>query len=638
MDELKQNVPEVDSKAKIREWNMALEKYRSAKSKTERRIIAAENWWKLRNDFEESKDTDGGDSDWGFRTKSAWLHNIITSKHADYLEAYPMPDILPREENDKEEAWALKKILPVILKQNNFEDVYDANGWRKMKFGTSVYKTIFDRRKLNGLGDISIVSSDLLNLFWEPGITDIQASKYVFETEWVDKDELRETYPQLEGKRLSSSLVPSKFYFDDNVDYTDKYVVVDVYYKKKGKLHYAKYVGNELLYWSEQDNEVYKTEQRQVGEQPIFDAIGTLIGTEPVYEEIPHTRAEDGFYAHGEYPYVFDVLYPIEGSIVGYGYIDYAANAQTRIDLIDQAILENSIVGATPRYFNRRDGGINLDEFMNIKKKIVSFNGTYQNDIMEIPTNSLSGNYIAALEHNIQELRETSGNTETANGISNGGVTAASAIAAMQEASGKTSRSSTITTYRAYAKIIYLVIELIREFYDAPRKFRITGDMGKEMFIPFDNSMLQPQWQGTLGGMDLGYSTPIFDIDVVPEKKSPYSKISQNELSTQLYGLGFFNPQMADQALLCLGMMDFDGKDEIMRKIQANGGMYQQLMQTQMMLQQLLAQRGITPQAPQESRAEPQQAPKDVDFEQGVKENKAVSNARARASAATQPE
>ena len=61
--------------------------------------------------------------------------------------------------------------------------------------------------------------------------------------------------------------------------------------------------------------------------------------------------------------------------------------------------------------------------------------------------------------------------------------------------------------------------------------------------------------------------------------------MAQNELALQFYGAGFFNPQMADQSLACLDMMDFDRKEFIIQKIQQNGGMFQQMM---MMQQQML--------------------------------------------------
>ena len=46
---------------------------------------------------------------------SGWLHNVIVSKHADAIEAYPEPNILPREESDRAEAKVLSAIIPCVL-------------------------------------------------------------------------------------------------------------------------------------------------------------------------------------------------------------------------------------------------------------------------------------------------------------------------------------------------------------------------------------------------------------------------------------------------------------------------------------------------------------------------------------------
>ena len=58
-----------------------------------------------------------------------------------------------------------------------------------------------------------------------------------------------------------------------------------------------------------------------------------------------------------------------------------------------------------------------------------------------------------------------------------------------------------------------------------------------------------------------------------------YTKVAQNELALQFFQLGFFNPQMVDQSLMCLEMMDFDDKDIIMQKIAQMGTMFQKLVQ-----------------------------------------------------------
>ena len=130
-----------------------------------------------------------------------------------------------------------------------------------------------------------------------------------------------------------------------------------------------------------------------------------------------------------------------------------------------------------------------------------------------------------------------------------------------------------------------MIIELIRQFYDLPRCFRIMGENGAARFVEYSNAGILPQMQGMEMGVDMGMRVPLFDIEITAQKQSPYSKMSQNELALQFYSAGFFNPQMADQALACLDMMDFDRKQFVMQKIAQNGGMYQQML---MMQQQML--------------------------------------------------
>lgn len=546
----------------LKKFTEVLKNYHSELTPTKRRIINSENWWKLRNTTEEQKETKVG-KDKGFVSVSGWLHNVITSKHADAMESYPEPNILPREKGDKEEAQTLTAIVPCILEQNHFEKTYSDAIWQKCKTGTGVYKIVWDSSKLHGLGDIAIERVNILNLHWEPGIEDIQKSRHFFHTEMIDKDVLVEQFPDLKDRLKSNTFIGSKFQYDDTVSTENKVTLIEVYYHKRvnGKrvLHYCKYVEDIVLFATENET------------QPDMDEMGNVVG-EPL--------ATRGLYDHGRYPYEFDPLFPIEGSPCGYGYVDICRNPQTEIDLMKTSFVKNIMVGATPRYFARQDGKVNEEEFLDLSKPIVHVGGSLdENALRQIAYNGLDGNYIEMLNQTIQELRETSGNTETSTGNTGSGVTAASAIAALQEASGKGSRDSTQTTYRVFSRIVELCIELIRQFYDLPRQFRITGQYGQEEFVSYDNAGIQPQHQGVDFGEDMGYRLPVFDIKVSAQRKNVYTKISQNELATQFFQMGFFNPQMVDQALMCLDMMDFDGKDQIMQKVSRNGTIFQKLMQ-----------------------------------------------------------
>ena len=533
----------------VKKFTDVLQKYKSGKVHTETRIINAESWWKLRNTQEEQKETNIG-KDGGFKSVSGWLHNVIVSKHADAMESFPEPNILPREGGDRGEARMLSSIIPCVLEHNHFEATYDDAMWQKLKTGTGAYKVIWDKSKLGGLGDIGIECVNLLNVFWEPGVTDIQKSRYFFHTELWDKDILEQRYPeQLKDKLKGQTFMSTRFLYDDHVDQENKVTVIEVYYHKyiegRETLQYCKYVNDIVLYATENEPEM----------------------------------AMRGLYDHGKYPYVFDPLFPIEGSPCGYGYVDLCRNPQTEIDLLKTSFVKNAMVGSMPRYFAQNDAKINEEEFLDLSQVIVHVPNVREDALRKIEHSSLDGIYVNVLDRSIQELRETSGNTETSTGNIQSGVTAASAIAALQEASGKGSRDSTQAAYRAFSDIVDMCIELIRQFYDMPRKFRILGQYGAEQFVTYTNTGIKPQHQGNDFGNDMGYRLPVFDIKVSAQKKNVYTKVTQNELALQFFKMGFFNPQMTDQALMCLDLMEFDGRDEVMQKVAQQGTMFEKLVQ-----------------------------------------------------------
>ena len=533
-------------RTQVQEAYQTLLKYKQGKANLEQKIIDNEQWYKIRH-WECMRDAKKD-----VQPASAWLFNCIANKHADAMDNFPSPNILPREEGDKAEAEMLSSIIPVVLDQNEFEQTYSDVWNYKLKAGTGVYGVFWDNTKLNGLGDIAIRKVDLINLFWESGITDIQKSRNVFHVELADNDLLANAYPQLAGKLGESTLDISKYVYDDSVDTSNKSAVIDWYYKKniggRTVLHYCKFVNDEVLFATENN--------------PQF--------------------AERGWYDDGEYPFVFDVLFPVEGSPAGFGYIDIGKDAQTYIDRGNQAIMMNMLANAKPRHFIRTDGSVNEEEYADMTKDFIHVDGNLgQDSILPVQGKPLNDIYVNVLINKIDELKETTGNRDISTGGTTSGVTAASAIAAMQEAGSKLSRDNSKSAYRAYRKIILMVIERIRQFYDMPRCFRIMGNNGAARFVEYSNANLQAQPLTNEFGVEMGGRKPLFDIEVTAQKQSPYSKMAQNELALQFYSTGFFNPQMSDQALACLDMMDFDRKQFIMQKIAQNGTLYQQLLMAQ---------------------------------------------------------
>lgn len=518
----------------VKKGNEILKEYKEGKKNFESRIVENNKWYEL-NHWEAIKEKTSHSDSNKPEPRSAWLFNSIANKHADAMDNYPVPAVLPRERGDVEEAKNLSSILPVILQQNNFEDTYSDEWWEKLKNGLGIYGVFWNSSLLNGLGDIDIKCIDGLNIFWQPGVTDIQKSRNVFTVDLVDNDILETVYPATKGLLGKSEIKLEEYVYEDKIDTSNKSLVIDWYYKKtneNGKqiVHYIKYVGETLLYASEND---------------------------PAY-------AQNGYYNHGMYPFVFDKLFPMVGSPAGYGYIDIMKDTQMQIDKLKQIISTNAHLVGTPRFFKAQGTSVNIKEFADYNKQFVNVNGSLDDTkLKQIQVAPLDGWIQSFYASQIEELKETSNNRDVSNGGATGGVTSGAGISALQEAGNKLSRDMLKSSYRAYEQVCNLVIELIRQFYDETREFRILGDDNQQEFIGYNNANIK-----VADAEDSRLA--VFDLKIKAQKSNPFSRMAQNELAQALFQMGAFNPEMADQSMIMFDMMDFEGKDQLLEKINTN--------------------------------------------------------------------
>lgn len=540
----------------------AYEQYTHEKGKLDDKIIENNKWFKqqqhnydMKTEQEQPEATSG------------YIFSAINVKHADAMDNYPEINILPREEADVQTAKTLTAVLPCVLELCEFKKVYADCWWQKLKAGTGVYGVFWNPELQNGLGDIEIRKVGLLNLAWEPNITNLQDSKYLFYTYYMDKDAFAKQYgkDKLDGSEDLTGVTMKSYEDLPQAQRQEKIRVVDCYYKEDKKVHLLKFSGNNILQDSKE-------------KQP------------------------EGIYEHGKYPFVFDVLYPNEDSPAGFGIVDIVKSPQAYIDKLDGIISENAVTTGKKRYFIRDNAGVNEDEFLDIDNTLVHVTGSLdERNVMEIQGNAMP-EYIAEHRANkINELKEVAGNRDFQQGGTSNGVTAASAIGVLQQAGDKLTRDMVGMSYEAYKDIVYLCIELIRQFYDVERKFRITGENGETAFLPFSNAAIRPQpVSGVLDGVmqeaDDGTAgmlrRPEFDISLTVQKANPFNKAQQNQTILQIWSAGFFNPQNIDMACLALDFMQFDGSDEIVGKLREMGGLQQQVAQMGQQLTQAQAQIG----------------------------------------------
>ena len=582
-----------------------LEKYRQGKKNLERQVVENEQWWKLQHWELMGKKDDGSP-----KPTSAWLFNSIHNKHADMMDNIPEPIVLPREQSDEANAKTLSEVLPVVFKYNGFEKTYSDNCWEKLKHGTAVYGVFWDSQKDGGLGDVVIPVIDLLKIYWEPGVTDIQKSRNLFIIELVDSDLLDRQYPEHAGRFKGNSIDVAQYKYDEDIDTSDKTVVVDWYYKVSAPggrtaLHYVKFAGGRVLYASQND---------------------------------PNYR-DRGYYDHGLYPVVFDVLFPEKGMPTGFGFVSICKNPQLYVDKLWANILETSLQNTKRRFFADKGLAINKEQLLDTNEVLIETEGAVTNETLrEFAPRDLPGIYPNILQMRIEEMKDTSGNRDVNSGGTGGGVTAASAIAALQEAGNKGSRDIISASYRSFVAISSLVIEVMRQFYTEARSFRITNkpttpeqlpgmmpgmapagmpmqetaqgglqngaaapNQPSYQFVEFDGRKIAEQKVGLSPHGEPIFRKPIFDLEIKAQKKSPWSVMSQNELIKELLDMGAFNPEKAQEMLIAIDLMEFEGKEKVMDYVKQGQTLLNMLHQAQKQIvkyEAILAQLGLLPGMP----------------------------------------
>lgn len=556
---------------KVSEVLQILHEYKDGKTTVDMKATENQEWWRLRHWNVIQGKTEAGKAK--VEVGSAWAVNSILNKHADFMDSFPKANVLAREADDEEEAQILSKILPAIEEHTDAEQVYNTAGYDFLIDGTAITAVLWDPMAHDGMGDIKKTNVDIHNVFWQPGIEDIQQSKYFFDVSVADVNDVKLQYPDIAEKIGGGKQgFITEYIHDDNINHQNDIEIINCYYKKLEMRPVLINIDPQTV------------AQHLVPREILHMAI--IIGDQCVFCSEDNPEYQDGFYKHGKYPYVFRKCFPVKDSPCGFGYLDIMKYPQRDIDKLDQAIMKNTMMKAKPRWWVKKNADINKEAFADWNEEIVEVgSGDLGSAVQQMDVDTLPAIVETHLEAKIDELKEISGNRDFSQGSTASGVTAASAIAALQEAGSKLSRDINKAMYRGSREEYYLEIELIRQFYTEPRTFRIDDGTGRYEYMDYSNVNIAPQDITTPEGTR--HKKSIFDLEVSAEKQSPFSRASQNETAKELYQLGLFAPDNATSALVCLDMMEFEGKEKIKQQIQQNDTFMQQFQQMQQLIIQL---------------------------------------------------
>ena len=458
------------------------------------------------------------------------IFSTVENIQADLMDEYPEAVVTPESSNDEK----IGKILTRVVAQNHeaCDYLYEYNDLIHdlLVGGYMVQEVGWDPNLNYGFGGAYIRCVSNKNIMFDPLCANIQDGRAVFKIERLPTSWFRQHYPDYaEHFSGGSDLVPDDhFSFGTEVESKEtNYMIL-------------------LEAWIR----TYDAENHKYSVHMLQIAGGQLL--ENSYIEKP-----EGYFMHGMYPFVCTPLYKIKGSPFGYGIVDMFKNPQQYSDKINQILLKNALTAGTNRILVQK-GSADLDEIRDFSKQIIEVSNiggiTWFQDR---PLPAFLMNYMINMQNSI---KEESGSNDFSRGNTTGGVTAASAITALMDASSKRSRKEAQVIHNGFAQAVRMELEVEREFETETRTVEITV-MGEKQSLSVH--------EGFFKDVQNGYDKlPVeFRVSIKPARESRFTKLSNNELILQI--MTMYQGRTINPAIL-MEAMDFEGKDIVLEKLKAS--------------------------------------------------------------------
>ena len=458
------------------------------------------------------------------------IFSTVENIQADLMDEYPEAVVTPESSNDEK----IGKILTRVVAQNHeaCDYLYEYNDLIHdlLVGGYMIQEVGWDPNLNYGFGGAYIRCVSNKNFMFDPLCANMQDGRAVFKIERLPTSWFKQHYPDYaEYFSGGSDLVPDDhFSFGTEIESKEtNYMIL-------------------LEAWIR----TYDAENHKYSVHMLQIAGGQLL--ENSYIEKP-----EGYFMHGMYPFVCTPLYKIKGSPFGRGIVDMFKNPQQYSDKINQILLKNALTAGTNRILVQK-GSADLDEIRDFSKQIIEVSNiggiTWFQDR---PLPAFLMNYMINMQNGI---KEEAGSNDFSRGNTTGGVTAASAITALMDASSKRSRKEAQVIHNGFAQAVRMELEVEREFETETRTVEITV-MGEKQSLSVH--------EGFFKDVQNGYDKlPVeFRVSIKPARESRFTKLSNNELILQI--MTMYQGRTINPAIL-MEAMDFEGKDIVLEKLKAS--------------------------------------------------------------------
>ena len=449
------------------------------------------------------------------------IHSTVENMKADLMDMMPEAVVTA----DSDDNTDLSELLTALVNENhrrtNYEREYSEMLHDLLVGGTMVQETGFDRTLNNGMGGAFIRRVDTRGIMFDPFVTDIQDSRAVFKFRPYHREWFEKRYPEVAALMETDASALSERAHDEYIMQSDSESIMLI------------------ECWEREFDE--KTGRASIHMKRMAGGV--------VLEDSRRIKPE-GYYAHGLYPFTVTPLYERKGTFLGLGVADIFESQQRISDKLDQVVLKNALMASHNKLLVTASSGFDVDDLADWSKEVHM--GDSLGGISWFSTPPLPGymlDYIGSIRNSI---KEESGANEFSRGNVAGGITAASAISALQEMSNKRSRMAMKAVHAAFADAVRQELEIEREFCVLPRLIGVGG--AKKAFV---SEMLFKQASA--------YDVPVeMHISVKVQRENRFSVIAHNELILQLVKTGIITPAAA------LELLNFDGREQAQELMKAH--------------------------------------------------------------------
>ena len=492
------------------------------------------------------------------------LNSCIDNVIADQIDNMPEALMLPEREATANSADEMSDVVSFVLYQSAWPDVYQIIMEDAAVTGTGIAQVFWDDDADDGNGMVSVQAWHPEDFYPDPTQENIQDGRACFKVTHTSVAWVEEHYPHARGYVHGDHTDDAQEIDAQHItDGDEKTTLIEFWYRRydaqtrRNRVHMAQLAGGALLY-----------------------------STELAYGGAKENDYPDGVYAHGEYPFVLYKYRTVWRKPFGTGLVHDYRDTQTAIDRLIKYIDDNARESSVQRHFIRKGSGVNPSDVADMRKTIIEWEGNDVREAMQtVQANPINGQVFTTLDYLVNTMKQDSGQNQFSRGEGGLGVTAASAIQALQEAGGKTTRLHTERFKNAFRKMVEQILWVLSDYLDAERKIRIVGgwdssgnmkDRIVELIAPSRNGGKLPK--------------PAYTVRVQVQKNNPLQIQADNEFLMQVSQIcGQAGQALPPESVISL-MEGYRTKASVLKMVQANSQTQAMIAQLQQQLEQAMAQ------------------------------------------------